>query len=205
MKVNVPEYIVEQKVSVSAGNTVLLIVDMQNDFVRRGGKLPVPGAEATIVAIQRLRNLAERNSIPVFYTQDSHSPGDPEFEIWGEHVLVGTQGWEIIDELYPRRETDDRVFRKDRYDGFFRTELDAALQEIGTETLIICGTVANICVHYTAASAALRWYRVILPIDCTSALNEFDMQAAIRQTAFLLRGVITTSDAIEVEPSAVEG
>jgi nicotinamidase-related amidase len=30
------------------------------------------------------------------------------------------------------------------------------------DTLVFCGTVANICVHYTAASAALRWYDVII-------------------------------------------
>ena len=199
MKVEVPEYEIQENVEVDPAKTVLLIVDMQNDFVRKDGKLSVPTAEETIPAIKGLRDFARQHSIRVFYTQDSHYAGDPEFEIWGEHVVVGTRGWEIIEELAPDAEAGDRVFRKDRYDGFFRTTLEQTLTELDIDTIVICGTVANICVHYTAASAALRWYRVIFPIDATSALNEFDLQAAIRQTAFLLLGVITRTNAIRAE------
>ena len=65
--------------------------------------------------------------------------------------------------------------------------------------MIICGTVANIRVHYTAASAALRWYRVIVPRDATSALGPFDLESSLRQTAFLFNGTITESSAIKTE------
>lgn len=199
MKVKVPEFEIQDDVVIDPTRTVLLIVDMQNDFVCPDGKLSVPTAAATIPRIETLRAFARRHSIPVFYTQDSHYDGDPEFEVWGEHVLVGTPGWEIVADLAPDGEVGDRVFRKDRYDGFFNTTLEQALKELAIDTIIICGTVANICVHYTAASAALRWYRVIFPIDATSALNEFDLMVAIRQTAFLLLGVITHTEAIRAE------
>ena len=43
---------------------------------------------------------------------------------------------------------------------------------------MICGTVANVCVHYTAASAALRWYNVAIPRDAISALDPFDLIVA---------------------------
>lgn len=36
--------------------------------------------------------------------------------------------------------------------------------------MVVCGTIANICVLHTAGSAALRGYKVILPIDAISAL-----------------------------------
>jgi nicotinamidase-related amidase len=65
------------------------------------------------------------------------------------------------------------------------------------DVLIVCGTVANICVHYTAASAALRWYDVIVPKDATSALVPFDLEASLRQTAFLFAGRITESRRIK--------
>jgi len=64
--------------------------------------------------------------------------------------------------------------------------------------MVICGTVANICVHYTAASAALRWYDVIIPRDAVSALEPFDLESSLRQTAFLFAGKVTTTGAIEV-------
>ena len=56
--------------------------------------------------------------------------------------------------------------------------------------------LANICVHYTAASAALRWFKVIIPKDATSALDPFDLETSLRQTAFLFNGKITQSEAI---------
>jgi nicotinamidase-related amidase len=66
-------------------------------------------------------------------------------------------------------------------------------------TLTGCGTVANICVHYTAASAPLRWYHVSIPKGATSALDPFDLESSLRQTALLFAGRITESGRIEVE------
>jgi nicotinamidase-related amidase len=192
--VETPDYEVERHVVVDPKATALIVVDMQNDFVKEGGALVVGDAEKTIQAIKRLLDLARRRSMVVFYTQDTHDPGDPEFPIWGQHVLRGSWGWQIIEELTPR--PTDRVIQKLRYDGFFGTPLDHELRLRQVATVIVCGTVANICVLHTAGSAALRGYKVILPIDAISAITPFDFQATIRQTSFLYRGTITTSEAI---------
>jgi Isochorismatase family len=64
---------------------------------------------------------------------------------------------------------------RSRYDAFYGTSLDHELRVRGIETLVVCGTVANICVHYTAAGAAIRWYRVH-PVDALSALGPFDLE-----------------------------
>lgn len=193
----VPEYTVERAVTVDARSTALIVVDMQNDFVKPGGALMVEAAAGTIPAVQRLLALARGRGMRVFFTQDTHQEGDPEFPIWGRHVLEGTWGWQIIEELAPR--PGERVIQKLRYDGFFGTSLDHELRLARSEAVIVCGTVANICVLHTAGSAALRGYRVILPIDAISAITPFDLQAAIRQVSFLYRGVITTSEAIRPE------
>ncbi|MGH2424685.1 MAG: cysteine hydrolase family protein [bacterium] len=192
--VETPDYEVERHVVVDPKATALIVVDMQNDFVKEGGALVVGDAEKTIQAVKRLLDLARRRSMAVFYTQDTHDPGDPEFPIWGQHVLRGSWGWQIIEELTPR--PTDRVIQKLRYDGFFGTSLDHELRLRHVATVIVCGTVANICVLHTAGSAALRGYKVILPIDAISAITPFDFQATIRQTSFLYRGTITTSEAI---------
>ena len=198
--VEVPEYTIQDRVEVDPDRTALVVVDMQNDFCRPEGKLFVPDAPATVPAIRRLLELAREHHMPVFFTQDWHHAGDPEFAIWGEHVLADTWGAQIIDELAPR--PTERVIRKPRYDGFYGTTLDHDLRLAGADTLIVCGTVANICVLHTTASAALRWYKVILPVDAVSALTPFDMQATIRQVAFLFQGIITRSGAIMARPSA---
>lgn len=69
----------------------------------------------------------------------------------------------------------------------------------GAETLVICGTVANICVHYTGASATLRWLEVVTPKDTTSALEPFDLGASLRQVSFLFAGRITETGGIKAQ------
>jgi nicotinamidase-related amidase len=188
--VEVPEYELHTRVHVDPARTALLVIDMQNDFVREGGTLVVPDAEAT------LPQIARQAAMKIVFSQDTHDVGDPEWRIWGEHVRRGTWGWQIVDELAPR--DDELVLQKVRYDAFYGTPLDHFLRLWGMETVVICGTVANICVHYTAASAALRWYEVIIPRDAVSALEPFDLESSLRQTAFLFAGKVTTTDAREV-------
>lgn len=195
--VEVPAYDVHAEVWVDPARTALIVVDMQNDFVNEGGTLRVPDAQATIPAIQRLLARARDAGMRVVFSQDTHDTGDPEWTIWPAHAHEGTWGWRIVEDLQPR--DDEVVIRKLRYDAFYGTPLDHLLRLWGVETLVLCGTVANICVHYTAASAALRWYRVIIPRDAVSALDDFDMESSLRQTAFLFAGTITRSDGVRVQ------
>jgi nicotinamidase-related amidase len=192
--VEVPPYELRTRVSVDPVTTALVVVDMQHDFVDPDGALPVPGAAETVPRIRGLLDWARRRAITVVYTQDTHRAGDPEWDIWGRHVERGTRGWQIVAELAPL--PADEVFEKARYDGFYGTGLDHALRLRGIGTLVVCGTVANICVHYTAASAGLRWYRVIHPVDCLSALTPFDYEVALRQASFLFQATLTTSEAL---------
>ena len=195
--VEVPEYEVHDEVRVNPGRTALIVVDMQNDFVKEGGTLVVPDAEGTIPAIQSLLALARGSGMKLVFTQDTHGQDDPEWTMWPEHVREDSWGWRIVDELAPQE--GELVIRKVRYDAFYGTHLDHILRLWGVDTLIICGPVANICVHYTAASAALRWYDVIIPKDATSALFPFDLESSLRQTAFLFAGRITESGNIKAE------
>ena len=197
-QIEVPDYDVQAHVHVDPARTALVVVDMQNDFVREGGGLLVPDAKATIPAIRMLLALARANGVRVVYSQDTHRDGDPEWRIWPEHAREGSWGWEIVDELAPA--PDDVVLRKPRYDAFYGTPLNHLLRLWGVDTLVMCGTVANICVQYTAASAALRWYEVVIPRDAISALDPFDLESSLRQTAFVLAGRITTAAALIFGP-----
>jgi nicotinamidase-related amidase len=195
--VEVPEYDVQDEVCVEPSRTALLIIDMQNDFVHQGGSLVIPDAEQTIPAIAALLELARAHRMRVAFSQDTHREGDPEWRIWPEHCREESWGWEIVSELTPV--ADDTVLRKLRYDAFYGTSLEHLLRVWGTETLVICGILANSCVHYTAASAALRWYDVVIPHDTISALEPFDLESSLRQTAFVFAGRITTAAGIRVD------
>jgi nicotinamidase-related amidase len=201
--IDVPEYEVQDSVRVDPGRTALIVGDMQNDFVKEGGTLVVPGAKVTIPAIRSLLDLTREAGIRAVFVQDTHRDGDPEWEIWGEHCREGSWGWQVVDELAPRE--DEATVRKPRYDAFYGTPLEHMLRLWGVDTLIICGTVANICVHYTASSAAMRWFNVIVPKDCISSFNDFDMEASLSQTASLLGEVVVRSGDIEIgKPETAE-
>jgi len=194
MKAEVPAYAVQDEVCVDPATTALLVIDMQNDLVKPGGSLFVPDAEATIPAIERLLELARTSRMRVVYGQDTHRQGDPEWEIWPEHCREGSWGWQIVSELAPR--VDETILRKVRHDAFYGTPLDHLLRLWTVNTLVICGTVANIAVQYTAASAALCPYAVVIPRDAVSALEPFDLEATLRQTAFVFSGQVTMADRV---------
>jgi nicotinamidase-related amidase len=103
-----------------------------------------------------------------------------------------TPGWEIIEELSPQ--DNDLICRKNRYDGFYGTWMDHFLSKIWKlKHLVIVGTVSNICVLHTAASAGLRWYHVVIPADGISAITEFDQALTLRQVSTLYNGHIVRS------------
>ena len=198
VEVEVPSYrVVEEPVVLSAEKTAVLVVDMQNDFVHPRGKLFVPEAAKTVDAIKRLLERAREAGALVVYTQDWHTRDDYEFAIWGEHAVEGTWGAEVVEELKPRE--GDVIIKKLRYDPFFGTPLDHILRLKKIETLVVTGTVANICVLHAVGTASLLGYRVVVPIDCISALTDFDKHAALRQIDFLYRGTLTKSEHIEFE------
>lgn len=189
---DVPEIAVKETVQLPADSSAVVVVDMQNDFVKPGGTLVVPAAADTIEAIQQLLTNARSNGVHVAYTQDTHVEGDPEWEIWPEHCRQDTWGWQIIEELQPQPE--DLICRKSRYDGFYDTWLDHYLTRVwGVKHLVVVGTVASICVLHTAGSAGLRWFHVVTPANGISAMNSFDQALALRQVGFLYNGDVVRS------------
>jgi nicotinamidase-related amidase len=75
VRVEVPGYELHEEVRVGPAKTALIIVDMQNDFVKEGGALLVPDAEATIPKIKGLLDLAREAGMKVVYTKTRTTRG----------------------------------------------------------------------------------------------------------------------------------
>jgi nicotinamidase-related amidase len=190
--VEVPEIKYRDQIEIPAGKTALIVVDMQNDFVKAKGNLAVPAAGSTVPGIKKLLELARKANVHIVYTQDTQVEDDPEFKIWPAHCIRGSWGWEIIDELKPLQ--NELICPKNRYDGFYGTWLGHFLRNIWrTDHVVIIGTVANICVLHTAASAGLRWLHVVVPADGISALTEFDQALTLHQIDSLYAGDVVRS------------
>jgi nicotinamidase-related amidase len=183
----------------TAGSTALVVVDMQNGFCKPDGSLYAPGSEAAIDPVASLVDRAHDAGVRVVFTRDVHPPEQfdgahyyDEFERWGEHVVEGSWEAEIVDELDVR--PDDHVVEKHTYDAFHETELDGWLSARGVGDLVICGTLANVCVLHTAGSAGLRDYRPVLVEDCIGAIEDDHREYALEHADWLFGEVVGSED-----------
>jgi len=149
--------------------TAVLVVDMLNDFVT--GALRCDRGLAIVPKTARLLREARKNGVNVIFCNDAHIRGaDHEFRLWGEHAVAGTHGARVIDEL-ELCETDF-VVPKRRYSGFFKTDLDLLLRELGAEAVVLCGLHTHMCVRHTAADAYCLGYEVLVAADATDSFTE---------------------------------
>jgi len=158
----------------------LLIIDMLNDFVLRGASLEVPETRKVVPNINREIEKARAKGNLVIYICDTHAPDDKEFSKfgWPPHAVKGTNGAEVVDELKPRK--GDIVIQKSTYSGFYNTDLDKTLKNLGIDSLRLTGCVTHICVMFTASDAVLRDYEVTIVEDSVAGLAKEDHDAGIR-------------------------
>lgn len=149
----------------------ILVVDMLNDFVY--GALTCERGKAIVPATARLLDAAREAGIPVVFCNDAHRAGiDRELTIWGDHAIAGTPGAEVIPEL--KLSERDYVVPKRRYSGFFQTDLDILLKELGAQTVVMTGLHAHMCVRHTSADAFSLGYDVVVAKEATDSFTEED-------------------------------
>ncbi len=188
--------------------TALLVIDMQNDFVRPGAPMEVPMARQLLPNMQRLVEVCRRLEVPVLFTQHILYPHlnvspleiaiQPQLRKAG--IRAGTDGVEIVSDLRPL--PGEIVVPKHRYDAFYNTPLETLLRTVGgpgqVDTVIITGTVTNICCESTARSAYMRDFKVVFVSDANGGFDETSQQATLTtiRRAF---GRVTDTDTVVKE------
>ncbi|PSQ26108.1 cysteine hydrolase [Halobacteriales archaeon QS_9_68_17] len=182
-------------------STAIVVVDMQNGFAHPDGSLYAPASEDVVEPIGELVRRGSEAGVTAVFTRDVHPPEQfedahyyDEFDRWGEHVVEGSWEAEIVDGLPVG--AADHVVEKHTYDAFYGTELDGWLSARGIDDLVVCGTLANVCVLHTAGSAGLRDYRPVLAADAVGFIEE-DHRAYALDHAEWLFGEVREREAIE--------
>ena len=190
-------------------DTAIVVVDMQNGFCHPDGSLYAPASEAAVEPVSDVVETARSAGARVIFTRDVHPPEQfedahyyDEFARWGEHVLEGSWEAEIVEELDVRE--DDLVVEKHTYDAFYRTQLGGWLDARGIDDLLICGTLANVCVLHTAGSAGLRDFRPVLVTDALGYLEEDHRDYATEHADWLFGETVERRE-IEFAPAAAAG
>lgn len=149
----------------------ILVVDMLNDFVY--GALTCDRGKAIVPATAQLLDAARAKGVPVIFCNDAHLKGiDRELKLWGDHAIVGTEGAKVIPEL--KLSENDYVIPKRRYSGFFQTDLDITLNELGVQTVVMTGLHTHMCVRHTSADAYSLGYDVVVAKEATDSFTEED-------------------------------
>ena len=151
--------------------TALVIVDMENDFCKPGGKFYHPdGVDEVIPRLKGLLEKCREIGTHIVFGQSVRYENSPEFVRFGHFpfILKNTWGSAYIDELTPKE--GEPVVEKNTHDCFYKTEMDNLLEKLKvlpeTYSVIVTGVAANVCVYQAVIGFHVRHYQVILPIDC---------------------------------------
>jgi nicotinamidase-related amidase len=194
-------------------NPALVVVDMQNDFVRVGAPLEVPASRDTIGANRDLIALCRRRKIPVVFTRFIAGPQPTLIWQWSPMLAPPTCCcWPghrrfypdvdreldcaaVIDELAP--EPGEAIVDKYGYGAFHNTLLDDVLRARHVESVIVTGTVTQVCVEETAREAFHRGYRTTMVSDAVSSWLPDLHEATLKNFAMKFGWVSTTKDVIQ--------
>jgi len=207
-----------EPVEIDVSKTAILVVDMQNAFVRQGGYFDIIGHDVSatgriIGPCRKIVSTGRQKGIRIIYMQMEYSPEwidkvEPSYparykskalsllrqnpELRDKLPIHGTWGATIIEELYPHQ--NDIVVQKQKHDGFIGTDLDNILRSNDIRYLIFTGTATNICVESTLRHAFSLDYFAILIDDAVSQAGPSSNQEAAIFNVKSVFGWVTTSE-----------
>ena len=177
----------ERALAPEPGRTALVVVDMQRGFLDPGEAMEVPPAREIVPVIVGLLDVFRGRKLPVLFTEFVYSaaapvligrlhpehqpapPGAPRgFGLPSSACLEGTPSADTVPALAPL--PGELVIRKRGYDAFAGTALDGALRARGVTSLVVTGTMTDICVLATVTAALHREYRVTVVEDGVATL-----------------------------------
>ena len=197
--------------------TAVIVVDMQNAFVSRGGYfdligIDVSATEKIVGPCKEIIHATREKGAKIIYLQMGFSPdlsdtGPPDSpsvqksqglnfvrarpELKDKLYFYGTWGAEIIEALKPHQE--DLVIKKQKYDGFIGTNLDIILRTFGSKYLLFLGVATNVCVESTLRHAFFLDYFPILISDAVSQKGPHVTQEATMLNVQSTFGWVTDS------------
>ena len=153
-----------------SNNTALLVIDMQNDFIKKDVLLEVKGIRAGIPRLAAFIDSCRQAKLPIIYTRHCYDPKNNPieaklFKFRKNTLRKGLEGWKIYATLKPAPQ--DTVIDKTRYDAFFKTRLHQILKQKHIKNLIITGTMTEICCESTARTAMFYDYNIFFCKDLT--------------------------------------
>lgn len=205
-KVVIPEYIVERVIErrgsshpfsdLDPSRTALVVIDLQNGFMVPGVAHSLCETAVEIVPnVNRLASAVREYGGKVFWVQNTHYDTClSEWSILHDYTVPEKQQHRVRSmsaeteghALHPDLDVcaEDAIVRKTRFSAFIQgsSDLPAMLTEAGIDTVLIVGTVTNVCCESSARDAMMLNFKTIMVSDGNAALTDEEHNAAL--TAF---------------------
>ncbi|WP_298935949.1 cysteine hydrolase [uncultured Ruegeria sp.] len=186
------------------GRPALIVIDIQkstfidNSAVRSIDNMP--GYKERMLAARDLVDAAHQNNVPVIFIQEVHRSDQIDFgrELDGDediHCLEGDPRTEVAKEEMGYR-TGDYLVPKRRYSAFFGTDFEILLRGLKVDTLILCGGLTDVCVHYTFVDGHQSDYFCRVVEDCVGGSSLQAHEAALRAMEYLQTGAVQNRETV---------
>ena len=170
----------------SPRHTAHIVVDLQNGFMDHGQVAEVPMARTIVPNVNRISAaLRAAGGIVVFTQHTADAEAIRTWSVFFEHFFAPERRARFIEAFTPGNpghalwsELDvaeqDMVVLKRRFSAFVpgSSDLHARLQERGIDTLIISGTVSQVCCEATARDAMMMNYKVFFITDACATMTD---------------------------------
>ncbi|QXT38271.1 cysteine hydrolase family protein [Gymnodinialimonas ceratoperidinii] len=186
------------------GRPALIVIDIQKStFIDDSAERSIdnmPGYRARMEAARGLVDAAHDAGVPVIFIQEVHRPDLVDFgrELDGDediHCLEGDPRTEVAKEEMGFRR-GDYVIPKRRYSAFFGTDFEILLRGLKIDTLILCGGLTDVCVHYTFVDAHQSDYFCRVVEDCVGGSSLEAHEAALRAMEYLQTGAVQSRERV---------
>jgi ureidoacrylate peracid hydrolase len=192
--------------------TALVVIDLQNAFMDDDiGHIVVPAAREIVPNVNRLAVAVRSSGGGVFWLRqiidgkmwdDWTVMGElstPEMQIKRVSALAkNSPGVDLWPELDVRQE--DEVLSKTRFSAFLpgSSALPDRLRARKLDTVIIVGTVTNVCCDSSARDAMMTNFRAIMVSDANAAATQAEHDAALMTFYCTFGDVLDTEELITI-------
>jgi ureidoacrylate peracid hydrolase len=169
---------------IDAGRTALVVVDMQNVFCAEGAAVEVATAREIVPNINRLAQATRAAGGLVVWVQMTVAKRE-EWALVLDNLLTPATAERVLDgikpgseghALWPKMEPDpsDLVIFKNRYSAFLPSSSTIAqdLRSRGIDSVIIAGTLTNVCCESSARDAAMQDFKTFMISDANAARTD---------------------------------
>lgn len=186
------------------GKAALVVIDILVSSVTdtiKEDELSIPHMPDYTERMRTARTAVDKahdNGIPVIFIQEIHRPDLVDFgrELDGSetiHCLEGNPMTEVAKDAMGYLETD-YIVQKRRYSAFFATDLDILLRGLKVDTLLMCGGLTDVCVHYTFVDGHQHDYFCRVIEDCVAGSSIHAHEASLQAMEYLQTGARCSMD-----------